>query len=471
MGKRSRLRRFLKIGFILAVLLPIAGFGLSNLYLMSPKCRAFLAGKITQRTGLEASIEGATWAPWSGITLYGIIVEQPTPLREQITAPLLLVESVRISPIWRALKNRRLSIKSVEIRKPELSIPIELLSQLPSQEQAPQIALNTPNSSAPAPQNQTPPVAVPLDDSKNTQPGEAEPRPQTVGAPPEPVIKPVSEQELPTTWVNFSDARIKVLSTFTRTSLYEASGIQGSLPIGGKSAESMIKIGPIKCLGNLLSENLEIPIHSQGTLLSTDTIETNFSDIDCKFGAGVRLVRGLPFQISASIPEQNDKKLELPPAPVFQIGNIGGQGRFQGLLTSPITWQGRWVIEALSISGEYETTKFQFDHGQALVIYGNGALRCLDARMIGDSTSLLGNATLLTDGRLAAVARVVSLPEQLVAISKFLRPDHSAPHLTPLNTPQRAALDLQLFGTPWNLLYMPDPRSDAIPLTNIISLD
>ena len=78
---------------------------------------------------------------------------------------------------------------------------------------------------------------------------------------------------------------------------------------------------------------------------------------------------------------------------------------------------------------------------------GGGRLSCLDARLIGDDLSLLGNATLLADGRIAAALRMVTAPEIASTLTQHAFPNISPPPvLTPLSTPQRVAFDLDLSG-------------------------
>ena len=68
--------------------------------------------------------------------------------------------------------------------------------------------------------------------------------------------------------------------------------------------------------------------------------------------------------------------------------------------------------------------------------------------MIGDDLSVLGNVSLLADGRGAGIARLVAAPESVAAIVSRVFPNIAgAPSLTPLATPQRAAFDLEAFGT------------------------
>ncbi len=57
-------------------------------------------------------------------------------------------------------------------------------------------------------------------------------------------------------------------------------------------------------------------------------------------------------------------------------------------------------------------------------------------------------AWLLADGRTAGAVRVVAAPEAVAAIVSKIFPNiQDGPSLTPLATPQRAAFDLETFGT------------------------
>lgn len=111
----------------LAVLGPSLAFGTSNLFLASPKGRAFVAARIQRTIQLETSVQGSTWSPWNGFTVYGLLIKQPASLRKVVSAPMLTAESIRIHPDWRAMAKRRIVIRGIEIHKPDLAAkPIPL---------------------------------------------------------------------------------------------------------------------------------------------------------------------------------------------------------------------------------------------------------------------------------------------------------------------------------------------------------
>ena len=83
---------------------------------------------------------------------------------------------------------------------------------------------------------------------------------------------------------------------------------------------------------------------------------------------------------------------------------------------------------------------------------------------MGEQISLLGNATLLSDGRGSANLRIVAPPETLHTLSSWTDPTGSPPYFSPLHTPQRAALDLQIFGKLGDFSYKPHPNSKPIKI-------
>lgn len=457
--KKRRRRKTVRIAALLAVILPLAGYGLSNLYLMSPKGRDFLASRISGISGLDSSVEGASWSPWNGISVYGLRIEQPGPLRKAIASPLVSVESARISPEWKELAKRRLIIRAVELRSPRISAPVELLSQLPAPEAPPQIAAHTPEvASAPVPGPASAPGQVPPAVASAAAPE----TPEIRTASPAPESRTVSP--MPTIWVTMTNARVRVLSTSTTAPLFEARDINGKFPLGGKAADSEIRLGSVKSMGDTLAEKMTVPLSWDGRVLKTESIPARLAEVECDLRCSASLTAGIPFQIDAVIAEQSEKRIDLPHSFGATLGSVAGQGRFGGFLMAPGSWQGQFVARARDVEGRFQDQEIRFQNGQALVVFGNAMLRCLDARLVGETTSLLANGTLLKDGRFAGIARIVSSPDTLVAISKTTHPDQAAPNLTPLSTPQRSALDLQVFGRPGKFYYLPDPGAEPIPL-------
>jgi hypothetical protein len=455
---KKRWRKWLGLAFLaLAVLGPPVAFGISNLFLMSPKGRSFVAARIQRVIRFETSVQGSTWSPWNGFTVYGLLIQQPAPLGKAISAPMLSAESIRIHPEWRALLDKRLVIRGVEIRKPDLAVAIELLSQIPSAPVEPAVAAQQPDLAV----VEQPSGAIPAAPQPQIQPApEADP---ALAAKPEhaPPIAPVVVTD-PTVWVTFTDARLSIVSAMSKGPLYRIPSINGGLPVGGRSAGSELVLDGISVFGNAIPGAVKIPVKWQAPLLSLGVIDAGVSGIECKIEAKIGLTPGLPFLIGGVIPKQDGKEVAVSETLRAKLGSIAGQGSFQGYALAPGSWQGQCIIQTLSVDAEFAGNKTFFGHGQGLLVFQQGTLRCLDARLIGEDISLLGNGMALSDGRFATNLRVVAAPESLAAISRRIQPDPSPPQLTPLSTPQRAALDMRAFGFPGKTFYQANPAAKPV---------
>ncbi len=460
MLKKSWRKKLGLAALAIAVVGPPLAFGLSNLFFMTPKGRSFVAARIQRSIQLETSLQGSTWSPWNGFTVYGLLIKQPAPLNKTISTPVLSAESIRIHPEWRALLNKKLVIRGVEIQKPHLTVAIELLSKIPSAQVGPAVAttqpdlviVGQPRGGNPAASNVNPaqpPATTPQIDPAATKPEPAAPKAPAV------VVND------PTVWVTFADARLSIVSAMSKKALYRISSIDGGLPISGKNAGSELVLNGISVLGNSIPSAVKIPVKWQAPVLCFGVIDAGFFGIECKLEAKIGLTPGLPFIIGGVIPKQDGKEIVLSEALRAKIGSIAGQGLFQGHALALGSWQGQALLQTLFVDAEFAGNKASFNQGQGLIVFQQGVLRCVDTRIIGDDLSILGNAMALSDGRFASHLRIVAAPESLAAISSRIQTDSSL-QLTPLSTPQRAALDMRVFGFPGKVFYQANPAAKAV---------
>ncbi|MGJ8644352.1 MAG: hypothetical protein ACSHX9_13170 [Luteolibacter sp.] len=461
MKRRTWRKRLVIWLFLAAFILPIVGFGLSNLFLVSPKGRKFVSSHISARIQLETSVQGTTWSPWNGITIYGLKVKQPEELQEAISRPLLSIQSIRLDPVWTQLVRKRLDLKGIDLVKPDFTLPIELLSMIPTTPPDPELATATPPDLAmnqPSPNLSAPTTQAPAVIPTPSKPQPTPPQPKQIEtAPPPPITTP-------TLFINLTDARIRVVTTMSDSPLYEVNGVSGQLPYKGKKTQTTLVTGTISTLGNKIAEEMNIPIEWNSPTLASNSINGKIFGLDATVGIQLGLTQGLPLRVIASIPEQKEKEIALSQSTGMKIGAAGGQGLFQGFLSYPFSWQGQALLRGVEIDAKHLENETHFDTGHALFIFRNGALSCADARLSGEETSILTNATLLSDGRAAANLRVVASPEILGVISNFTDPTGSPPYFTPLHTPQRAALDLEIFGKLGDFRYKPNPFAEPIPI-------
>jgi hypothetical protein len=411
--------------------LPLVLWLAGNLWLASPFGRTWIAGKIQRRTGLEARIGGASVTPWNGLCIRRIELLQPPPLRPAVKDPLARIASIRLRPVWSSWLRGNRAWRALELDTPKLVIPAELLADL-ARSQTP-TAPTAPPVAAAAPTPVTPPVAAPA-------------------APPSPSVVPEVPPQVtavalpPTAWVHLKNGSFTLISAVSGTAWLDVSGTTGSIPIAGSPAESTLRLGSVRLSGFEVLTDLKLPLAWQSPLLTVPPFETEIHGSKLKVAGKTALLGGIPIQLEMQVPQQNAGSFPLPADGQAAAESGAGNLRFHGLLLAPGTWQGDLVAEALAPSAKVAGHDAKFDRGSAVVVLRGGVLSCIDARLIGDDLSLLGNATLLADGRLAAALRLVAPPDAAIAIANRVFPKVPPPALTPLSTPQRAAFDLEAFG-------------------------
>lgn len=431
-GKRAGKRRWGWI--ILLFILPAVALLLVNLALASPWSCRWLASQIQRRCGgLEIHVGGASITPWGGISIGQLEILQPPPLRSVITDPLLRIEMLRVAPVWRAWLRGRFEIRSVALDTPRIVLPVELISHLAKANPPPQIA--------PSPQ---PPAAVP---ATPVPPPQAVAPPAPVPEASKPTVPLPKLPPVPTGWLHMKNASFAIVRTGSSHPLVEFSHATGSIPVAGDPAQSVIKIGSISALGNQVSTDVPTAIIWTRPTLSLKPTEAKVGDYAFQIAAQLALFSGLPLQIEAALPLQPLKPVKLPFDGQVSSEGISANARFRGLLLAPASWQGDLLSQSTAPTVKAAGYDAKFDRANLIAVLRGGILSCVDARLISDELSLLGNATLLADGRLAGVARLVAPPETAENIVNKVFPNNSVdPSLTPLSTPQRAAFDLEAFG-------------------------
>jgi len=270
----------------------------------------------------------------------------------------------------------------------------------------------------------------------------------------------------PTGWIHLKNASVTLLSPTTRQSVFAATAITGSLPIAGDSAQSELKIGSISCAGQKLAADLPANFAWKFPTLTLEPLTFAVSQVKATVTLRLAILSNLPLQISAEIPKQSLPEFALPRGGKTHAESFAVHAAFRGLLLAPTTWQGDCIAQAVAPTMTFGPHEAKFDRGSAITILRGGRLFCVDARLIGDELSLLGNATLLANGTTAAACRLVATPEKLGGIVSIIFPKTPLPALTSLSTPQRAAFDLAAFGS-IGQLYLQLGKNG--PIINLIS--
>jgi len=456
--KRPWFRRRLFFMMAVVAMSPVALFFLSNLWLALPWGREWIAGKITARTGLSARIDGATWSPWAGISLEGVAIDRPLSMKGCTAEPLLHVASIHAMPVWKACLQRRLEFQSVEVDSPRAVVPIGLLAR-PAPVQVPVVP------AVPAAVAVTPvPAIIPRANGSSGGPPLvapftiAEPDP----APPQTAVSPVAVERIPdhlpplppghtgaTAWLNIRSGSFSLVTNGENHPLVELSGIHANIPVGGDAADSEAVIASITAFGETVTADVHLPLRWESPMFQLGPLDQELAGLPCRFAAKTALVPALPLQFEMDLSGKEKRSWCLPGGFQLEASGVRAVMRFSGLLSTPATWQGECLAESgLCSASEKNHAPYDFDHGRMLAILRGGVLTCGDLRLVGDNLSLLGNGTLLADGREAAVVRVVAEPSVAKTISDRLERAGRSMAFGQLGTPDRLASDLVLHRSP-----------------------
>jgi hypothetical protein len=103
----------------LAAALGLYGLGVlfANMYLQSRGVQGRIREAVTRATGLPVTIDRTYYTPWSGLAISGVAVPPAHPAME---APLVSIESVRVSLSFPALFQGRVHIKDIVLHNPRV---------------------------------------------------------------------------------------------------------------------------------------------------------------------------------------------------------------------------------------------------------------------------------------------------------------------------------------------------------------
>lgn len=215
-----------------------------------------------------------------------------------------------------------------------------------------------------------------------------------------------------------------IVSSGRAEPLFDASGFNADIPAAGDPADCVAQLASVRILQTEVAGHLEMPLHWQSPTLQIGPINGQFHGVPYRLSARLARLGNLPVEIQLDVPIKSDATVAFPGSGTASARQLRASGRFVGLLTSPSSWQGDFVIEGNGLSLiSPPRPEFRFDRGGAIIVLRGGVVSCTDARLIGDNLSLLGNATFLSDSRGAAVLRIVVPPDYARGISERIGRD------------------------------------------------
>ncbi len=454
-------KRPMRTRILLVCLAGIAGIPLLlasgvNIWLATSSGRKWVARKIDGTSGMRTDVGWSSATPWSGVAIHKFSLTQPAIQGTKgISAPLLEVERIRLAPVWKAWLRGRLEVSSIELDSPHIVLPLEMLAHMGAVPAPPLTPPTQANPSAPPHSATSPPGAI------NPAP------PQPPAKTPAPAA-PTS----PTGWIRLHDASFSLVTTeHADKPLIRISGVGGDIPIAGAAAQSVLTIEEVSCLGKYTIKPPQIPLRWQNAELTFSESQWNICGWKMAFAAKCSPRPGLPFMMEILLPKQ-DGVLRVPSIQREAKITAGNAiGRIAGYVAAPSTWQGDLAVGTGRFSLPFQNN-LTFDQTGILLSLRSGMAVCRDARALGESASLLGNAALLADGRCAAVLRVV-LPAD-AAGNLMTRAKEAANgtrwSFAPMGTTDRLFSDISALGT-WDQISVTFGNDGStLPLPKVVSL-
>jgi hypothetical protein len=431
----SRLRRrgfWLRVLLLCLLLGPVIVFFLSNAWLQSSWGRHWVAGEISQRTGLPFQIGGAGWLPGGQIWIDDLRVLDPTAPSEE--SPLLQIRCLSIRPAWSAWVKGSRKISDVCITDPRLQLRAETLkSLLPAPSPPPA------DVTAVAP---TPPAA--------NQPA-APADPTTAAPPPTPTAPPPTpEAPSPTVWLKITGGHVIFTHDSQSQPLLEIQQISANLPIAGAPAAGEVQSGAITSLGQILAPIGQVALRWNYPLWETETTPFAIDTLHTEGKLQIARLPGLPFGMMIAQEPQSWSSADK----TQQVEQIQSLHKLGGYLLGPQTWTGESLLQTQKIQAHLGGQSLNFFAAQSRIILQGGLLRCTDFRLLGDDYSLLGNGLCPLNGPCLGIARITA--PRGVANDWENRWQQSFPEmkiaLQPMFNEDRRAIDVVCGGTadqPW----------------------
>ena len=459
------------------VLLVLLGYGVSNLWLMSPWGKGMVEKKLSERTGLDWHLGSMSWSPWNGLSMGEVRMLPPDGLREESEGPVVEIKSITVQPYWsRMLRGQGMRPREVLVDSPQLRVSLELLAAMAADrardeqliEELPPAKPPTPPELAAGPgQPELPELA-----NMTTGPVAQVPPPLSAPAPQQPPpatspTPPVVKRPPagPPTRLRVSNGSVRLVSLGKQLDLLSMDQISMDLPVYGEDAKGKIKVARLQVPGFPELHNLEQEIVWKRPFLQVEEQVVDLGGLNLRFVAQLAMGRhpsgSYPFLVNMVIDPQQVESIEGLQHVGLDVGGdiLVGKFRLLGLLPSPMSWQGEMLMLGKGISVKRgKGQEVVFDDVYLPAILHLGQLRWGNAKMVGEDLSVLGNGRIsMHGGSVLAVARLVASPEVALELSKSLQRAEikEGPWWHDLGTPDRAARDLTVSGS----IY--DPVVDA----------
>jgi len=458
--RRPRLwvRRLKRLLLILVGLLLVLFLGLQILF-ATPWFRGKVAGKLSQRVGLEVSIGGLGWTPWGGGAVREFRVEQPPGIREQTEDPLVQVGEIRVFPDYVACLRGNWRARRVQFDAPELAVSVEMLVAM--------VGSRVPDAEPPTVALAKPPAAPPRVTPPSGPETVVEPGSEHAVAPPKPVAGQPSAKEEPQAKKQpfeliVSSAKGLLFSAGSKTSICSFSGVDLKLPLGDATKQGGGKIGQISLGDQVIETEVLFEVESPGSLVEFKVMENADKEMQLTGGLRVKLSRGLPFQAVVGYRSSAPIRTSVPGIGEVEVSRNQTAVQGTGFGVAPMSWRGLLQFQGEGI--RLPKQSLEMGRYEGSVLLQNGVLQIPDIRFLGDDFSLLGNGWVNRRAGSGVVRLVV--PEQAEGV---LRGRFGVTELQALEPGDRRFLDVTLWRAPED--WMADVDGRTVPLRELWSYE
>lgn len=440
---RAGIRKMLIACLCFGPAIPLLALAAINVGLNLPPTRQHLSLRIESISGQTCNFGWIAWSPSGGIEVSRVRLAAARSGNR--TSPLLVVPRIVIDVPFSGLIRGQFQLRTITLDRPQLNLNRATLAPILASLSAPAgsgIAGPPPTALASSP----PTPSLSEDDDPPPLPTSAtSPQPAVIegtAAMPQPARPPPPG---PTSFVvAVRDGRVRMGK--------RGSGflLNAEIPLAGPAASGNLHIRELRLAGQKFPDPTPPDITLRGGEFDfrVQPLTTRANGPTGAAQLRVGLATGFPISLRVNFPTQEIHDLALSEQMTLETGTFQADLAIVGSLAQPSAMLVEGLAQASSCRVRFDGEIRRFDHGQLIVIGRNGILRVVDARLLGDSLSLLANGEIHTDGRAAAVVRIVGPPDDVPHLTRLLLPDIAAPAPEPSAGGQRAVQDIYLIGGP-----------------------
>ena len=418
----------------------------SNLVLQTNAARGRFEKKLERRSGLDWTIGSLSWTPWTGIHVGDVKAELLNMEAAGEARPLYQVQEIEVQIYWLEVLNGLLEVREIRLKNGRVAIPIELMALLPKKEKESNPALADEGADPkPTLPSEKPGSGAGADSTEKSAPktghGPLVERP--------PAARPVKLV------IDGCELRLYSISDQAKSEL-ALKNVRAEVPLAGEDREGWIETDGLYLGGRSLSAPMRSGLEWKQPLLLLPTTTMRWAGLEVHAGASIR-VRNVPrFFAEVRVPAT---PLEATPVPGWPELAVSSQkvtmfSQVGGSLNDFRSWRGSTVIEAthLNFKHKMRTDGLGFESARLTTGMRGGTFQVVDARLLSERLSFLGNAIVVPDGRVRGVLRIVADRESATAITRLavgslLSQGWTRSWFKPLITPDRQFRDLHVEGT------------------------